>query len=67
MDALFRSDKRENRDLSLDLRDEADWKVGTLFNLQHLSYVSSIAVEPVGGLLAVGEIRISYENSHIIQ
>ena len=56
MDAYFRSDKRAKRDLSLDLRDEAEWKIGTLSTLQYLSYLSAIAVEPVGGLLAVGEL-----------
>ena len=41
-------------DLSLDLRDQHDWKLGQLrtFNFPH--DITSLALEPVTGLLAVG-------------
>lgn len=41
-------------DLSIDLRDEQDWKIGPLRILEFPLDITSLAVEPVAGLLAVG-------------
>ena len=41
-------------DLSLDLTHETDWKVGTLRKFTFPLNVTSLAVEPVAGLLAAG-------------
>lgn len=41
-------------DLSIDLRDEQDWKVGHLRILEFPFNITSLAVDPVAGLLAVG-------------
>ena len=41
-------------DVSTDLRDEEDWKLGSLRILDFPLNISSLAVEPVIGLLAVG-------------
>ena len=42
-------------DLSTDLCDEADWRVGTFRTFEFPLNVSSIAVEPLAGLIAVGK------------
>lgn len=41
-------------DLSTELRDEQDWKLGTLRILEFPLNITSLAVEPVMGLFAVG-------------
>ncbi|KAK7695037.1 hypothetical protein QCA50_002225 [Cerrena zonata] len=41
-------------DLSAELNDESDWKPGILRNLSHYIDVSSLAYEPIAGLLAIG-------------
>ena len=41
-------------DLSIDLRDEQDWKVGPLRTLEFPLNITSLAAEPVKGLLAAG-------------
>ena len=41
-------------DVSSDLRDEQDWKLGSLRILDFPLDITSLAVEPVMGLLAVG-------------
>lgn len=41
-------------DLSIDLRDEQDWELGRLRILDFPLDITSLAVEPVIGLLAVG-------------
>ncbi|KAF8167354.1 WD40 containing snare-dependent exocytosis protein [Crassisporium funariophilum] len=41
-------------DLSTDLRDEQDWKVGSLRTLEFPLDITAFAVEPISGLLAVG-------------
>lgn len=42
-------------DLSPELRDEGDWMIGRLRTFEFLLDVSSFAIEPTSGLLAVGE------------
>ncbi len=43
--------------LSADLCDEADWRVGTLRNFDFPLNVSAVAVEPLAGLIAVGKVE----------
>jgi syntaxin-binding protein 5 len=42
-------------DLSTDLCDETDWRVGTLRSFNFPLNVSTVAVEPLAGLIAVGK------------
>ncbi|KAF8808127.1 WD40 containing snare-dependent exocytosis protein [Phlegmacium glaucopus] len=41
-------------DLSSDIRDELDWKIGSLRTLEFPLNITSLAIEPVTGLLAAG-------------
>jgi len=41
-------------DLSNDLRDQQDWKIGSLRTFEFPLNITSLAVEPVTGLLAAG-------------
>lgn len=41
-------------DLSAELNEESDWRPGVLRNLSYYVDVSSLAYEPVAGLLAIG-------------
>ena len=49
-----KSAERVLADLSTDLRDEQDWKIGPLRTLDFPLNITSLAVEPVKGLLAAG-------------
>lgn len=44
-------------DLSTDLSDEIDWKVGSLRVFDFPLNIAALAVEPVAGLLAAGVIQ----------
>lgn len=57
MDSIFRHGKGAYPDFSLDLRDEQEWKTGTLSEFKYFSRVSAVAVDSLGGLLAVGKER----------
>jgi len=46
-------------DLSTDLSDEIDWKVGSLRVFDFPLNIAALAVEPVAGLLAAGVLRPS--------
>ncbi|KAI0046614.1 hypothetical protein FA95DRAFT_1582978 [Auriscalpium vulgare] len=46
----------EQADFSAELRDEQDWKVGTLKTVEHYLDVVAFAVDPVTSLIAVGTI-----------
>lgn len=54
MASLF-GDKGANIDLSYDLRDVRDWKVATIREIEYLSDLTALAVEPTSGLFAVGK------------
>ena len=41
-------------DLSVELREQHDWNVGTLRQIEYLLDVVSLAIDPLSGLLAVG-------------
>jgi syntaxin-binding protein 5 len=41
-------------DLSTDLSDETDWRVGTLRTFDFPLNLSTVAVEPLAGLIALG-------------
>lgn len=41
-------------DLSTDLQDEQDWKVGTLKTFDFPLNITTLAIEPISRLLAVG-------------
>lgn len=41
-------------DLSADLQDEQDWKVGTLKTFDFPLNITTLAIEPISRLLAVG-------------
>lgn len=41
-------------DLSVDLRDRDDWKVGPLRVMEYPQNITAFASEPISGLLAVG-------------
>jgi len=41
-------------DLSIDLHDEFDWKVGSLRSFDFPLNVTALAIDPVASLLAVG-------------
>lgn len=43
-------------DLSTDLCDETDWKIGILRTFTFPLNVSAVAVEPLAGLIAVGKV-----------
>jgi hypothetical protein len=43
-------------DLSTDLCDESDWRVGILRTFTFPLNVSAVAVEPLVGLIAVGKV-----------
>jgi hypothetical protein len=51
---FFKNPERVLADLSIDLHDEHDWKLGSLRILDFPVDITSLAVEPVIGLLAVG-------------
>ena len=55
MDTLLRSGKGLYNDFSYDLRDRRDWKVATIREVEYLSNITALAVEPVNGFVAVGE------------
>ena len=55
MASLFSSDKGASIDLSYDLRDARDWKIATIREIEYLSDLSALAIEPTCGLLAIGE------------
>jgi hypothetical protein len=44
-------------DLSTDLCDESDWRVGILRTFSFPLNVSAVAVEPLAGLIAVGKVE----------
>jgi hypothetical protein len=43
-------------DLSVDLWDPDDWKVGTLRSFDHLRNITALATEPISKLLAIGTV-----------
>jgi hypothetical protein len=43
-------------DLSTDLCDETDWKIGILRTFNFPLNVSTVAIEPLAGLIAVGNV-----------
>ena len=47
-------------DVSTDLRDERDWKLGSLRTLDFPLDITSLAIEPVIGLLAVGMYLLKF-------
>ena len=47
-------------DVSVDLRDEQDWKLGSLRILDFPLNITSLAVEPVMGLLAAGMCLLTF-------
>lgn len=47
-------------DVSADLRDEQDWKLGSLRILDFPLNITSLAVEPVMGLLAAGMCSLTF-------
>lgn len=54
MASLFNNDKSASIDLSYDLRDVRDWKIATIREIEYLSDLSAVAVEPTNGLVAIG-------------
>ncbi|KAG6813211.1 hypothetical protein H0H92_013098 [Tricholoma furcatifolium] len=44
-------------DLSFDLRDPDDWKVGTLRLMDYPQDITAFAIEPISGLLAIGTVN----------
>lgn len=48
-------DEQVHRDLSTDLHDELDWKLGSLQTIDFPLNVTTLAVEPIAGLLAAGK------------
>ena len=57
MASLF-SDKGVNIDLSYDLRDARDWKVAVIREIEYLSGLTALAVEPTNGLFAAGKSEL---------
>jgi len=55
-------DEPVHRDLSTDLHDELDWKPGSLQTIDIPLDVTTLAVEPIAGLLAAGKSRRSSVN-----
>jgi syntaxin-binding protein 5 len=45
-------------DLSAELRESQDWNVGTLRPIEYLLDVTSLAIEPLSRILAVGMLRL---------
>lgn len=47
-------------DLSTDLRETSDWKIGVLGDrpLEYLLNATTLAFDPVSGLLAVGTLKL---------
>ena len=43
-------------DFSVELRDTVDWKPAVIRDLDFLSDASVLGVEPVNGLVAIGEV-----------
>jgi hypothetical protein len=65
---LKRHDQSLNIDLSLDLRDPQDWKVGILRSFEYPLNITTLAIEPISGLLACGMARhASWSTSGPIQ
>ena len=54
MSGLFSNDSDAFYDLSYDLRDVRDWKIATIREIEHLSDLTALAVEPTNGLIAIG-------------
>lgn len=46
-------------DLSMELRDPDDWNVGPLRTLDYPLNITTIAIEPISGLLAIGVAFVS--------
>ncbi|KAI0081067.1 hypothetical protein K474DRAFT_1656898 [Panus rudis PR-1116 ss-1] len=51
---MFSRHDKTYTDLSAELNDESDWKVGTLKPLRYHLDICTLAFEPVSGLLAIG-------------
>ncbi|KAJ7459170.1 WD40 containing snare-dependent exocytosis protein [Mycena galericulata] len=51
---MFKHDRTVYADLSSDLRDKEDWSVTTLRNFEYPLDITTVAVEPIAGLLAIG-------------
>ncbi|KAJ7293050.1 WD40 containing snare-dependent exocytosis protein [Mycena rebaudengoi] len=51
---MFHHDRTVYADLSMDLGDKPDWNVGALREFEYPTGISTIAVEPISGLLAIG-------------
>lgn len=56
---MFSSKHEVHLDLSTDLREMSDWKIGVLGDrpLEYLLNATSLAFDPVSGLLAVGTLK----------
>lgn len=53
---FHRSNDAVYMDLSMELRDPDDWKVGPLRTLDYPLNVTTFAIEPISGLLAIGMV-----------
>ncbi|KAJ7109928.1 lethal giant larvae like, C-terminal-domain-containing protein [Mycena epipterygia] len=51
---MFKHDRTVYADLSADLRDKSDWNVAALRSFEYPLNVTTVAVEPIAGLLAIG-------------
>ena len=51
---MFKHDRAVYADFSADLRDKSDWNVAALRTFDYPLNVSTIAIEPIAGLLAIG-------------
>lgn len=51
---LKHDDAPEYADLSSDVRDTTDWKIGALREFEFPQDISSVAIDPLLGLLAIG-------------
>lgn len=57
---MFSSKHEVHLDLSTDLRETSDWKIGVLGDrpLEYLLNATTLAFDPVSGLLAVGTLKL---------
>ena len=62
---MFNTDVFAN--FSLDLRDEIDWKVATIRDIEPLTDITCLSVESVNGLVAVGEHVLKVELERLVR
>ncbi|KAJ6483896.1 WD40 containing snare-dependent exocytosis protein [Mycena vulgaris] len=51
---MFKHDRTVYADLSTDLRDKSDWNAAALRSFEYPLNVTTLAIEPIAGLLAIG-------------